>query len=150
MIIPDLKPGDVNVEETILPGDSLGPYEDEETAEAGSHGTNDFKGMSKEEIETFLRYVKALETGEELQDLRVISANDAPPAVAAPLPMDQKKPPAIKESVVKKQEVVPIATTVLEKKVENVPVIEEKKPIPAQGDPPKRVSRFRAARAGNV
>lgn len=152
MIIPDLKPGDVNVEETILPGDSLGPYEDEETPEAGSHGTNDFKGMSKEEIETFLRYVKALETGEELQDLRVVSASDASPAMtaAAPLPMDQKMPPAIKETVKKKEEAAPIATRVLEKKSADASGAEGEKAIPAKGEPPKRVSRFRAARAGNA
>lgn len=149
MVIPEIKPGDVKVEETILPGDSLGPYEDEETAEAGEHGTNDFRGMSKEEIETFLRYVKALETGEELQDLRVVSASDAPPTVATPLPMDQKKPPAIKETV-QRQEVVPIGADVVEKKVQEHPASQAEKPIAAQGDPPKRVSRFRAARSGNA
>lgn len=148
MVIPELNPVDVDVTETILPGDSLGPFEDEEAVEAGSHGTNDFKGMSKEEVETFLRYVKALETGEELQDLRVVSASDALPTVAMPLPMDQQRPPSVKETV-GKQDLSALGDTVVEK--ENVDqrasIVEKPKSAP---DERKRVSRFRAARSGNA
>lgn len=149
MVIPELKPGDVDVTETILPGDSLGPFEDEETVEAGAHGTNDFKGMSKEEVETFLRYVKALETGEELQDLRVVAAGDAPPAVAAPLPMDQYKPPAVKETV-KKSEGPSIRDSVVEKNAEELAAPPIVTPAAPADEQPKRVSRFRAARSGNA
>lgn len=148
MVIPELKPGDVELTETILPGDSLGPYEDEETVDAGSHGTNDFKGMSKEEIETFLRYVKALETGEELQDLRVVPASAAEGA-NLPLPMDQERPPAIKETV-KKAEVPSVKASVMEKDGAMPTPDIIAKPTEPPSEQPKRVSRFRAARAGNA
>lgn len=146
MVIPDIE-----VTETILPGDSLGPFEDEEDVEAGAHGTNDFKGMSKEEVETFLKYVKALETGEELQDLRVVSASDAPPVAVSPLPMDQKRPPSIKET--KKSEGPAIGDTVVEKKTDVQPTTVIEKPTSQPAPPaeqPKRVSRFRSARSGNA
>lgn len=144
MVIPELKPGDVDVTETILPGDSLGPFEDEETVDAGAHGTNDFKGMSKEEIETFLRYVKALETGEQLEDLTILPAGSAD-AKSAPLPMDQVVPPSVKETV-KKLEGPSIKDSVVEKNMKPEVIA---KPVEPPSEKPKRVSRFRAARGGD-
>jgi hypothetical protein len=150
MVIPDLQPGDKEISESLLPGDSLGPFEDEDTADPGQHGTNDFRGMSKEEIETFLRYVKALETGEDLQDLRVIPAGGGGGGASFP----GAGPPAVKETVkyTAAEDTTPAGPSIKDSVIEKTStqnLVTEKVPeilTTTQEEKPKRVSRFRAAK----
>lgn len=217
MVIPELQPGLIDINESILPGDSLGPFEDPAEGESEGGGededdagqaavrepetamplsTNDLKGMSREEIATFLKYVRALETGEDLDDMSVIPAARQEEEVAAvaadaatitpgsagmtPANKDEDteqgqellgRPPAIQASITKPPSIKPIVIEKPSGGQESGPVLDnpssasslpygEKsvttlspsstEPAAGAGGPPKRVSRFRAAREGQA
>lgn len=144
MIIPSLAPGsEVDIASSLLPGDELGPFvapeaptgpegqavngkeEEEEIDEATA---NDLKGMSKEEIATFLRYVKALETGENLDDLSIVPKRQEEEEAAAEREKEwgqaddfgrSGSAPQIKSSMPK--DVEPIKAVVQEKPVAKAP-----------------------------
>jgi hypothetical protein len=100
--------------------------------------------MTKEEIQTFLRYVKALETGEDLDSVEIVPAKNAgeedenTSRSAATEEDEGPKPPAIQSAV---REKVAVTESIVEKPSGVTPEV-----IPS--DKPKRVSRFRAAREG--
>ena len=151
MIIPELQPGDpahdLDIASNVVPGDSLGPLDGVPGA------TEDFKGMSKEEIETFLQYVKALETGQSLDDIAIVPAQRAEEGGLDQAPTESPqerlvaaapRPPAIKETVRTPQ--APSVKTSIVERGEGVAPPAPSAASTASVAPAKRVSRFRAAR----
>lgn len=143
MFIPDLGSEAIDISKNVVAGDDLGPYESKDDAKDAAQGDHDFTGMSKEEIETFLRYVKALETGEDIdiipaerkEEKAQTEPEPAPPVVKA------SQVPSVKTSIVEKTSVgQDAAVSKVQPSAEQAAEISE--------DKPKRVSRFRAARAG--
>jgi hypothetical protein len=145
MVIPDAPFESIDISKNVIPGDDLGPYEKEKDKE-GQHGDHDFTGMSKEEIETFLRYVKALETGEDIDIIPAVRKDEKPVSDPQPAPPTVKssQPPSVKTSIVEKT-----ASASSGKPTQIFPSPDQIT-LPAEtADKPKRVSRFRAAREGS-
>lgn len=139
MFIPD-EPSAIDISKNVISGDELGPFERTVGAaqEDSTSEQHDFTGMSKEEIGTFLRYVKALETGEDIDIIPAERKEEKQPIDPGPMPPAIKsiQTPSVKTSIVENSALQPADSA---PKTVSAPAVEEK---------PKRVSRFRAAREG--
>ena len=157
MVIPDLNPGSINISDEILPGDSLGPFEGPSGGPETGMGEmdEDFTGMSQQEVQTFLRYVKALETGEQLEDIQIIPASSTDR-----IQLEESVPPAIQPAARTSNKVTvvenPTTNVFLEEAVNRDIKPDVRKQLevnmqkPSDQEKPKRVSKFRAANARNV